>query len=825
MKTVRLSIIFWLSITPFFVSAQAPCGDFVLVEEYEGGVYEERTPIEDCENPLGGDIPAPYVPTLTIQGDHVSSGDTLEVVEGETVSVVGHIPADPDYIALRLDLYIASGTDYYFVGSDSDVDSSDISFAAALSPGEYTAIFSRSPRPELVKNKSWYEPFLRIFMPATAYAYHVNESDEIVVIRFSVVNEVEPLGASSVLFLPGIMGSRLYETGDFCGNTGEQELWLSFDDCKQLRMKTDFRGISLNTVYTKSTTESVIDSVSISPLYADWVETLEEWKENESISDYAAVPYDWRLSLTDIFKTRERDGKIVYDAAATYKDSYIYKSLERLAQASDSGKVTLIAHSNGGLVAKTLINEMKAHNDPLLNSIERLMLIAVPQTGTPDAITSILHGSELGYGLISDKKTSRSLTNTAPFAHHLLPSEAYVSEVGASVSSAMIEFSPGASTDTWRSEYGDTINTITELHSFLANTSGRPKPAFEDVLTPEVVDPFLLNYANTVHVAQANFTPPSSMEVIQVGGIGSPTKESITYFTNSECVSRFLSFFHCKEYRDKLGYRINTTVHGDGTVVLPSALSMPEAENVKRVWVNLLQYNNDVTFGRVHRNIMEIPQLQDFVGAVITNRPYADNEYVTTQQVTIIPQDRLIYQLHSPLDMVLISDEGEVSSTTNTLRGAVYERVGEVQYISIPTNTRNPQLKLFGYASGSFTLDVETWSNNAMTERVTFSAIPTAPSTIVTLLQDRNIASSTLLLDLEGDGNNEATATTQLVILLEVTENENQRKANGGTRVAGIPLGVVAGIATSSESYREQLQIIIQLLEGVLLLMQIIYEN
>jgi hypothetical protein len=148
-----------------------------------------------------------------------------------------------------------------------------------------------------------------------------------------------------------------------------------------------------------------------------------------------------------------------------------------------------------------------------------------------------------------------------------------------------------------------------------------------------------------------------------------------------------------------------------------------------------------------------------------------------------------------------------------------------VQYISIPANTKNPQLKLFGYATGSFTLDVETWSNDAMTERVTFSAIPTATSTIVTLLQDKNIASSTLLLDLEGDGNIEAKATTEVIIPLEVTENEDQKKAGGGTRVARIPLGVVAGIATTSESYREQLQIIIRLLERVLLLMHIIYEN
>lgn len=878
-----LSFAFLFALSPGSVSAQTPCGSIIGSD----ALPSDHISILDCNNPFGvtSDPSNPY--TVRINGQDIEPGATVALPEGRAYSVshsgtphysrldteifkhVGNnyervnltasepTPGDYEefaqtyfgteaertrYIEIVIYNFEHTNLDDFFydsVSGDALIDETTgetvesryydyieafedgyVAEVPTLGAGTYTMLFYES-QPILV-GRSLLESIRDFFIP-TAYAQCAEcFPPHIYTITFTITEA--PAGASSILFLPGIMGSRLYETGDVCGENKEHELWFSRNDCEQLRMMTDFIGTSVNTVYTRPGEEAIVDSVAgVSPLYSDWLETLREWKEAELISEYRAVPYDWRLSLGDVLKTKEVSGKIIYDSTASYRDSYIYKSLEQLVATSDSGSVSVVTHSNGGLVAKALLNEMKANNDPLLDDIDKLMLIAVPQTGTPDAITSILHGSELGFGLISDKKTSRALTNTAPFAHHLLPSESYINGVGATVSSSLIDFIPGASTDPWRNQYGGEVNTIAELHSFLSNTSGRTKPAFEDVLTPEVVDPYLLNYANTVHVEIDNFAPPSTMNIIQVGGTGAPTKESITYFTDSECVSRAFFFFKCTEYKHKLGYRINNTDHGDGTVVLPSALSMAEAENVERVWIDLDKYNIS-NIDRVHRNILEIPQLQDFIGATMTGESYTNNEYVTTEQISAIAQDRLVYQLHSPLDMVLISDDGEVSSSTNTISNAVYERVGELQYISIPAETRNPRLKLFGYETGSFTLDVEEWNEDSLSKRITFSAIPTSTSTIVSLVQNSLLASSTLLLDLEGDGLIEATATTIAVFPYQEEETIKQTKNNGGTRVDRHPTGVVAGVSTSSQTYVEQLRIIINLLNRVLLLLQTKYD-
>lgn len=838
--TISAFTLFLLSATTTY--AQSPCGDFVVVGVYEGEVYEERTEIEHCDNPFKRDDPPPFNSTLEINGREVLPSSLVTISpDVSSVGAFSILNTQSDFqnnASVPLQFYRKVGVDYYFEFESRRplglLAPYPQEFTLPVLPeGEYVAVFQFEEPPTLSRSIPWYEVIKNLFVPQTAFADQFSDHAQVVTLTFTIEYEdIVPEGASSVLFLPGIMGSRLYESADACGEDGEQERWLTFNECEQLRLLTSFLGVSNNAIYIKPANESVIDTVTVLPLYDGWLETLEDWKyDKKIIADYRAVPYDWRLRLEDILKTREINGKIIYDSSSTYQDSYIYQSLLTLAQTSKSNKVTIVAHSNGGLVAKALINAMEANNDPLLGDIDTLMLVAVPQTGTPDAITSILHGSELGYGIISDKKTSRALTNTAPFAHHLLPSEEYVEGSGASVTSSMINFLPGSVTDSWRDQYGNSIDSVAELHSFLNKNSGRVKPAYDDVVTPEVVEPFLLSYANTVQQELSLFTPPSSMEVLQLGGIGVGTTESITYFTDRECVDRSIfSFFQCIEYRDKLGYRINKVPEGDGTVVLPSALAMRESDNNQRVWVNLEEYNRR-NINRVHRNILEIPELQDYVQEHLMQSPIRVHQYISTEPIVLTGSNRLVFQLHSPLDLMVTSEDGEVSSTTNSIKGSTYERVGELQYVSIPGDTKNPQVVLAGYAEGSFTLDVEGWMDEELGERVTFSGVPTKAGTKITLQLEEELASSTLLLDETGNGSVEATAFTnnQVFVNDEITTTpvilEPRQSSSGGGRVMSRLQGQVAGVSVkTNEAYLLELRTLLEKLHQILLLLKNYYE-
>ena len=240
-------------------------------------------------------------------------------------------------------------------------------------------------------------------------------------------NEVAPTGNSNILFLPGIMGSRLYEEGLDCGpdivgpECGDQELWVSTSGPDQAKLTLDNLGKSINNLFTKDDTQKLdndsgekglIDEVSAFNIYQSFITDLKNWKQDETIADYAFIPYDWRLSLNDIINNGKVATKdhLSYSQTQNFSESFILKKLEALQKNSKSGKVTIIAHSQGGLVTKALIQKLKDTNNPLYDKIDKIILIAVPQVGTPDAVASLLHGTSLGYGLIMDNKRSRQLS-------------------------------------------------------------------------------------------------------------------------------------------------------------------------------------------------------------------------------------------------------------------------------------------------------------------------------------------------------------------------------------------------------------------------------
>ena len=86
----------------------------------------------------------------------------------------------------------------------------------------------------------------------------------------------------------------------------------------------------------------------------------------------------------------------------------------------------IIAHSNGGLLAKALLTELKNRN--IENKVDRVIFIGTPQLGTPKAIGTILHGYDqtdsLG-GIVTNAHTAREVINNMPGAYGLLPSEGY----------------------------------------------------------------------------------------------------------------------------------------------------------------------------------------------------------------------------------------------------------------------------------------------------------------------------------------------------------------------------------------------------------------
>jgi len=628
------------------------------------------------------------------------------------------------------------------------------------------------------------------------------------------------------------MGSRLYEDNSACGSkVEEQERWVSRSDCDQLRLQTNYLGQSLHSIYTYANESALVDEIDVfgpgPNIYKTFLSDLKKWKEEESINDYLVLPYDWRLRIDDLMKLSRDSGtnKVILDSDVPLNQSYLYETISRLAQNSDSGKVTVVTHSNGGLVIKYFLKILEENNDPLLDRIDNVILVAVPQEGTPESIIGILHGVELGAaGIVMGSEVSRKLLKDAPFGFHLLPTEQYFD----SVITPLIQFEEGMSTNAWRTQFGENLSSYNALRNFMVAESGRADATFSDTLTPAIINSYAFTYKSQLAEKLANWEAPEGVKIYQVAGTGLSTPSGITYFTDIACVEE--SLFQCVRYERKLGYRINTVIDGDATVVTPSALSMAETETVERWWIDLEDYNI-TDFDRIHRDILEVEDIRKFILAVAASSSDRTYSYLNTNSPTLGTGDRLIMQLHSPLDMfVILSDGAVVGSSTELVRNIHYRRFGEVQHLSIPASERNYTVYLNGQSDGSFSLDVEKHTGNVMNERLTYSAVPSTASTKVVFpvarIEVLN-SSTSLAVDYDGDGIVDVEVSIWsgediLPVLLPVATttpivNEKRSSGSSGTRIffpSVPPAPLVAGVTDiSAPTQLELMQRLIILLE------------
>ncbi|MFM7088607.1 MAG: lipase/acyltransferase domain-containing protein, partial [Candidatus Paceibacterota bacterium] len=530
---------------------------------------------------------------------------------------------------------------------------------------------------------------------------------------------------SNVLFLPGMMASRLYEA--------DEELWFSRSDESHEKMALDQDGNTEATVYTFDDTtydgspeKGILEEVSLAhgvfnpDIYKSFVKDLEAWRTSEAlISRYAFVPYDWRLSLEDIIENGQVTNQKLSYSDDTRGGRYIINKLAELARYSRTGKVTIVAHSNGGLVAKQLIYQLQKEGNPLAEKIDRLILVAVPQLGTPEAVVTMLHGVKVSKGLVMSAEMSRFLAENFPVIYNLLPSDAYFLTVD-TTQSPLVTFENVEAYASQVSQYGTEITTPVELLGYLLGTDARNKPAREDTEHTNIASASLYDQAKKAHDIIDNWQPPAGLKIIQVAGWGEETKSNLEY-------KEYFKFGGLKYS----SYKVNTTIDGDHTVVEPSALWMsPNVNpNVERWWVNLAEVNRGKPFFRTeHKDILEVKSLRDFIKAKIIGYNFVDEKEIVVPQkpASDAVKKLLHFTLHSPLALGVYDTEGRYTGldlatgeVLHEIPDVYYEQIGEVQFLSVPVGVKF-LIKLDGYEEGSFALDIEEQGGNSITTSTIF---------------------------------------------------------------------------------------------------------
>lgn len=600
--------------------------------------------------------------------------------------------------------------------------------------------------------------------------------------------------ASNVLFLPGIEASRLYRP-DYDGGT--DQLWEpNIDsDVQDLYMNAD--GTSArNDVYTKE--RDVIDELpSGANIYKSFIAKMDELRTSGDINDWEPIAYDWRLSLDDILNYgHDVQGRIYYsgDLRAT-STPYVIQELKRLAASSKTHRVTIVAHSNGGLLAKRLTELLGPVESTRL--IDKMIFVAVPQAGTPMSIPAGLHGYEQDHvlGLVTSQSTARTFAQNSPMEYQLLPSANYFTYVDDPV----VTFD--ASLTDWISRYGSSIHSESNLRTFLTDTYGRVDPQTGDINQPIQFNSSLLSGAEALHTSLDNWTPPAGVSLVQIAGWGVPkTVEGITYKKKGTGVTPEADF----------------TIDGDGTVVVPSALwTSAVTASTTNYWMDLKKYSNDhwiTTLGGFHpfshANILETDPAINFLSDKITNtiKPLSNYVYLSTE--TPAESDkRLRYALHSPLTLNLYDDHGRhtgVSTTTGQVEeqipGTYYTEFGDVKYL-FSDASENAHIIMDGYAPGTFTFNIDQYTGDTLTASTTFKDIPTTADTMVNMDVQSDISTlSPMQIDKNGDGTADVEIAPRLNDVATFPKTPVTITAENKTILLGAPLPAFTAALSATSS-------------------------
>lgn len=551
----------------------------------------------------------------------------------------------------------------------------------------------------------------------------------------SVTPRVYAACCSSVAFIPGIQATELYE--------GDSKRWLpdDFFDADVVRLKLDSLGQSVNEITVGNPVrDATYFGRKFLEVYGEFFNFLDVLKGANVIAGWTALPYDWRNDVYDVALQDQH----LYDGSFLN----LADEVRVLAAASDTGKVTIVTHSNGGLVGKALIDALGA--DAAL--VDRFVMVGSPQLGTPSAIAALANGQEQGLPkdyapFIMSRSAARSLAENMPGAYGLLPLGRYSTVV----SSPMVEFDTSPFTVSFRNAYGVTIDTPAELQSFLQGIGdGRAKPTPEDLLTPNVLNSTLLADAQLTRNAQEAWIAPSEIEVVQIVGWGLDTMKAIRY--SQRCDPLLGCFMDAKPV---------TTTEGDKTVVFSSAAALEGADTY---FFNMYAFNQANSINLAHVNMTAAADVKDLLHDIITNAARGAQFITTTKPLVSDGGSRIHLSVHSPVTLRVLDPQGRFTGVISNpdplvsvpvvvqeIPNSYYYEFGEGKYVGLDANQQY-EVVMRGTDDGIFTLEIEEVRGDTVTATTTYSNVPVSTTTRAELrIQDIGDKSA-LEIDEDGDG-------------------------------------------------------------------------
>jgi len=559
-----------------------------------------------------------------------------------------------------------------------------------------------------------------------------------------------PACCSSVLFVPGLEASRLTIDNRRVFGTSTEQLW---EPISNLQVQSLYLNSSGDSIQSNIHQSGLLDNaLGLQPIYQKFISTMNDLVGEGTIADWRPYPYDWRLPLTTV-------------ASGVTGTSTAIKAIESMASSSKTGKVTIIAHSNGGLVTKLVYDQLKDKGESSL--VDKIIFVAVPEIGTPQAVPSLLHGDgeEIANGFILSASTARGLGVNMPSAYSLLPDQNYFNIVP----QAIMSFASSTMAGLNFSKYFPAITSYSKMKSFIDDAS---HGSLSDVTNiPVKGNSGLFPQAESVHSILDSWKPASSTQLVAIAGWGLPTNIGVSYFQKIVCALDNL-------LQKKCGYELqhdNINGSGDGTVIFGSA----SYSSSTKQFFDLGSYDTDTKQRLAHADILEADPVENAIKEDIgATGSLTDVPYITSA----IPKDRsfsddLVIDVHSPADLNIYDKYGnhtgpipnpmpgsDLDAYENEIPGSFYKETGDGVEAILPFSP-DYKIDLDGTGMGGVTVDtrIEDYNNGSEKDPSSFEGM------IVTPLTHMEFAASTstdetksykiIKIDEDGDGVFDATST------------------------------------------------------------------
>ncbi len=533
---------------------------------------------------------------------------------------------------------------------------------------------------------------------------------------------------SSVLFIPGLEASSMYSTVRFPTGAQTTKLWSPSrnDDVRKLFLNRD--GTSTDTtIYSVKPIDYVFGIYSI---YGKFMSFLDELARNSTIREWYGFAYDWRKPIADIATGFEKRSK---------SPESLIQRVEYMASRSQTGKVTLVAHSNGGLVTKYLVKALMDKGEADL--IDAVISVAVPYLGTPQAIAGLLYGDkqDILHGLILKKSVAQELGSNMPSAYSLLPSE----------------------------KYNEVINY--------------PVVGSSSVMYP---NQNLLASAGSLHALLDSFTWPAMIKRWAIVGWNALTTKAISFVDNKP--AKIISNMgDGTVVAQSALYDAGTTTSIDlknaGLKGVTHATIL-ESPATQQVIGGIVENNEDA--------IKSIP-------GVTAGAPDYSKETTSLQLMTHSPVELQVYDkngnhvglIPKPATVPVDVEDGLYTFFDTDIPGSSFDisdesESGRETSIIIPDDGSGPYtVTIKGVGVGPFNFDIYRQGSNGTIEQVSYTDMPSTPLMNTTMTLDTaplgSSASSSLmfnapdlLVDIDGDSvadlNVKANTSTEPIVFLEL---------------------------------------------------------